>query len=122
MAITKEKALDILEKFDFFQCQRAGRELWNDKPFDVQEEDLKNFARDIALLKDFINTIDVVPKNEWTSVDDKLPERKGRYLVHIPNEQLICCLYYDCDASVYGDNDVTHWMPLPEPPKMKGGK
>lgn len=60
-------------------------------------------------------------KQEWISVEDRLPERKGRYLVYIPNEQLICCMYYDRDASVYGDNGVTHWMPLPEPPKMKGG-
>lgn len=60
-------------------------------------------------------------KQEWISVEDRLPERKGSYLVYIPNEPLICCMYYDCDASVYGDNGVTHWMPLPEPPKMKGG-
>ena len=33
--ITKEQAIDILEKFDFFQGQRAGRELWSDKPKDV---------------------------------------------------------------------------------------
>ena len=44
--ITKEKAIDIIEKFDFFQGQRAGRELWADKPTEVQEEDLKNFQRD----------------------------------------------------------------------------
>ena len=48
------KALEILDKFDFFQGQRAGRELWAEKPFDVQEEDLKNFSLDVQLLKTYI--------------------------------------------------------------------
>lgn len=50
-----EKALDILQKFDFFGGQRAGRELWFKKPVEVQDEDIKNFSADIAYLKDFIN-------------------------------------------------------------------
>lgn len=62
MATTKEQAIDILEKFDFFQGQRAGRELWNDKPYEVQEEDIKAFSRDVAELKAYI--ADVVPKSE----------------------------------------------------------
>ena len=61
--ITKEQAIDILERFDFFQGQRAGRELWNDKPFGVQEEDISNFSRDVKLLKEYISA-DVVPRAE----------------------------------------------------------
>ena len=49
-----EQALDILDKFDFFN-QRAGRELWNDKPFDVQCQDIEDFANDVKLLREFIN-------------------------------------------------------------------
>lgn len=49
------KAWDILAKFDFFGGQRAGRELWNEKPFDVQNEDIKNFSEDVKILKDLIN-------------------------------------------------------------------
>ena len=48
------KAFDILEKFDFFYGQRAGRELWNKKPVDVQDKDIKTFSNNVALLKDFI--------------------------------------------------------------------
>ena len=48
------KAFDILEKFDFFYGQRAGRELWNKKPVDVQDKDIKTFSNDVAFLKDFI--------------------------------------------------------------------
>lgn len=49
------KALDILAKFDFFGGQRAGRELWNEKPADVQDKDIENFSKDVAFLKDFFN-------------------------------------------------------------------
>lgn len=49
------KANDILSKFDLFGGQRAGRELWFDKPVDVQNEDIENFSKDVCFLKDFIN-------------------------------------------------------------------
>lgn len=50
----RKNVIDILEKFQFFQGQRAGRELWNDKPKNVQEEDLENFNRDIRTIRDYI--------------------------------------------------------------------
>lgn len=49
-----EKAIEILDKLSFFGGQRAGRELWNDKPREVQDEDIANFNRDIEYLKDII--------------------------------------------------------------------
>ena len=52
--ITKEQAIDILEKFDFFQGQRAGRELWNDKPKDIQDKDIDYFSRDCRLLIEYV--------------------------------------------------------------------
>lgn len=52
--ITKEQAIDILERFDFFQGQRAGRELWNDKPKDVQDKDIAEFSQDCHLLIEYV--------------------------------------------------------------------
>ena len=52
-----EQINDILDKMDFFQGQRASRELWNGKPFDVQEQDIANFSRDVALIKAYINEL-----------------------------------------------------------------
>lgn len=52
--ISRSKVMDILEKMQFFQGQRAGRELWDDKSVEVQEQDLENFNRDIQTIRDYI--------------------------------------------------------------------
>lgn len=49
-----EEILDILEKWDFFYGQRSGRELWNDKPREIQDKDVKNFKRDLDKITKFI--------------------------------------------------------------------
>ena len=137
--VTKEQVIDILEKFDFFQGQRAGRELWNDKPFDVQEKDINNFSRDVSLIKEYIS--DVAQKSEWISVEDRLPEddfpkdterRSIRCFVATNKGSVKACVRQRYILESTGElspwcwsRDVfdtpTHWMPLPEPPKMKGG-
>ncbi len=50
------KAWDILDKFEFFGGQRAGRELWYNKPTDIQNKDIGAFLRDVDFLKDFIKS------------------------------------------------------------------
>ena len=72
-------------------------------------------------------------QSEWISVDERLPDKFGKYLTYIKSHysSYVDILYYDSNQSAWyffdnewGDcevNDVTHWMPLPEAPKMKGG-
>jgi hypothetical protein len=48
-----DEALEILDKMDFFQGQRAGRELWSEKPQNVQDEDIANFRKGIDELRQF---------------------------------------------------------------------
>ena len=48
------KVKDILEKWEFFLGQRAGRELWFDKPAEIQDKDIYNFLRDLKSVKDLI--------------------------------------------------------------------
>lgn len=63
---------------------------------------------------------------EWMSVEDRLPEKGGLYLVYTTLN------LFEVDTfQLYEEEDmpvgcwwelqdyVTHWMPLPEPPKMK---
>lgn len=58
--------------------------------------------------------------NKWISVDEKLPERNGRYLTHckIEGQSLVCILYYS-KVDGFNEGTVTHWMPLPEAPKER---
>lgn len=49
-----KEILDILEKWDFFYGQRSGRELWNDKPREIQDKDIMDFKRDLDKITKFI--------------------------------------------------------------------
>lgn len=57
MGATFDEVMDILDKWGFILGQRAGRELWIDKPVKVQEEDLANFNRDLEIVRSFINLL-----------------------------------------------------------------
>lgn len=54
----KEKVIDILEKWDFFYGQRAGRLLWNDKPREVQDSDIKNFKADLDYVMEYVSELE----------------------------------------------------------------
>lgn len=54
MEPTFKEIIDILNKWQFILGQRAGRELWIDKPSAVQEEDLANFNRDSEKVRSFL--------------------------------------------------------------------
>ena len=54
----RRKVLDILDKMQFFQGQRAGRELWSSKPKEVQEEDIENFNKDIEKVRKYIRSLE----------------------------------------------------------------
>lgn len=51
------KCLEIPDKFQFFQGQRAGRELWNDKPVEIQNKDIKNFNKDIEFIRNVLKSV-----------------------------------------------------------------
>lgn len=61
----------------------------------------------------------------WIKVSDRLPDyesdkdRQTSYLVYYPNDQEVCYYRKNRFVDSYGEtvDDVTHWMPLPEPPK-----
>ena len=65
-------------------------------------------------------------KQEWISVEERLPETSGYYYGHL--RPWICDVYhYSAKHKAFNAHDsldhcdyaisVTHWMPLPEPPK-----
>ena len=65
-------------------------------------------------------------KQEWISVDERLPEESKSYLCFgYWTDDKTCgiyiVLYSCCEWMSYSDFVITHWMPLPEAPMMKGG-
>ena len=67
--------------------------------------------RDAALAK--------VPK--WISVEERLPEKRGTYLCNYEFEEsgriVMSCDYLGSERWSFMQSSITHWMPLPEPPK-----
>lgn len=71
---------------------------------------------------------DVQPVDSWIAVKEKLPEIDKYVLIYYPywtdNEIQVARLCYDkltfdiCGEFNVGVNKVTHWRPLPKPPKQ----
>jgi Protein of unknown function (DUF551). len=65
--------------------------------------------------------IDRLKRGGWISVEERLPEKEGRYFVTDSKEVgegvLLDGKLYACDSAPIFTEDITHWMPLPEPPK-----
>ena len=92
------------------------------------------------------NAADVAPKSEWISVEDRLPEDdlpkehkkktikvivaiKAKNGITIRTQERFLDYTYSNGGERksywhwrFSHGEVTHWMPLPEPPKMKGGE
>lgn len=60
-----DEARDILDKWEFFYGQRAGRELWAVKPVEVQNQDIENFNRDIQIVRTALADAVPVAHGEW---------------------------------------------------------
>lgn len=58
------------------------------------------------------------PTMEWISVEDRLPGAYGRYISY--NGKDIIISYSDpVRPGLWSNEKITHWMPLPKPPKPK---
>lgn len=59
---------------------------------------------------------------EWVSVKDRLPEKNGDYITY-DRDGTVWPHFFTASSKVWEDalgfstELVTHWMPLPEPPK-----
>lgn len=121
-AIDAELAMHTLAVFSAVEMATGDRTRKCEKSYDVSavtigyEQGIKDA---LAMLHD-MPTIE--PKQEWISVKDELPEEGRRVLVSLTLNRS----YTDIDTDRVIDGnwrrwgiDVTHWMPLPEPPETK---
>ena len=122
--------MDVREKL----VEQAISHFWYGVSHDIFSEPVKTYAK---LAIEALEKENGVTVQEWISVKDRLPEESGNYIV--------CCddsscsygegIWYSSDVVVVSEyyegswiwyvgdtewsleNIVTHWMPLPEPPK-----
>jgi hypothetical protein len=75
----------------------------------------------------FRQAADVAPRAKWIRVEERLPGGNGVFLVSLKEGGYENLVYFDVRR--YEDGEwrnipdkltVSHWMPLPEPPVMKG--
>lgn len=64
-----DQAIEILDKWEFFHGQRAGRELWADKPREVQDKDIADFCRDLGVVREALE------RTRWIPCSERLPEK-----------------------------------------------
>ena len=60
---------------------------------------------------------------KWIPVTERLPEEEGLYLVAVVNDherRYSKTAWYHGHGNWFLHQKVTHWMPLPEPPKGGG--
>lgn len=73
-------------------------------------------------------------RDKWISVKDRFPEKVDQYIIFKNKQKPIVTIEWYCAFNIYSgkkedkelkfiysnyfeDKNVTHWMPLPEPPK-----
>ena len=68
-------------------------------------------------------------EDKWISIEDKLPEKNNEVLItdgysvwggfsreYSQNEEG-WCWFDNSEEGYFNTDEITHWMPLPEPPK-----
>jgi hypothetical protein len=60
-------------------------------------------------------------KQEWISVEEKLPPAFDRVIICDKYRRVNTDFFCGKNKGWYSGRTITHWMPLPEAPKMKGG-
>ena len=80
---------------------------------------------------EFLYRVGYRKQSEWISVEERLPQVTGKYICGVKDKDgNTWTVPADWSLEMkrwfgeFGEikNTVTHWMPLPEPPKMKGGE
>lgn len=61
---------------------------------------------------------------QWIDVNERLPDKRGDYLAFSRSTTGVAWMFFNTTRNTWTSGDdyitnVTHWMPLPEPPEDK---
>lgn len=105
--MTKQEAISLLEG-ETIRCRMAPK--INGCPM------TEDWQLTIEVCEIAIAAIKAQDERRWIPVAERLPDIGIEVLVYSEDDG-ICVDYYD--GASFGYYGVTHWMPLPEPPKEK---
>lgn len=99
----------------------------------LNEFDPDEFPSSIRVRSRILQAPTVAAAPKWISVEDGLPEELTPVLIFTSiTEQGVCMAFVENGKWIDGYSGrgivlmqqelITHWMPLPEPPKMDGGE
>ena len=109
----KEKLVELLDRFVYDDWYSNG---------DIAEKLIANGAT----VQEWISVDDRLPIEEAKAHEQEWPGEYCEFLVMIEKGSLPTTLYYDLEENEWfrintalerETYEVTHWMPLPEPPK-----
>ena len=116
------------------QIEEMGFLILENSPLSkMSSEDLAEILYDEGYRKQSESTMSQVKLTEWISVDERLPDPtknvlicktfRGKPYIDIGcvKDAETCCCASDEFIIKPWLHKLTHWMPLPEPPKMKEG-
>lgn len=113
------------------ELRKHLKECYDNELFDA---DMRKVTFGIDVYVENMPTADIQPVDRWISVKDKLPETNAIGIAHIlaydKYEGVVKADFLDESANYIGGSNifqisntstqlykVTHWQPLPEPPK-----
>jgi hypothetical protein len=123
------------------QIKEMANDIYENRPHkDIWLEDAEDIAKVLyekGYRRQSDNATDTNDgrKSEWISVDERLPTEQKEFLAYYGFDNgdgdlgmmfTGVLTYFACDKRPHFQHEdlrlrVTHWMPLPEAPKMKGG-
>lgn len=110
-----DKIIDGIEMIEFFN-QRAGRELWTDKPKDIQEADIQKEQKILLAARDALLTCSYCNKEDIEQAEKRREAAQKRY-----DDDELELKYTISSIKMYDKDTNEEIMTLEIPPTEEGG-